>query len=152
MTERTQTDISNYLLGYRALIQLQILTRSIVLSDWLTSHPRNNIWWSGHPPPESWRTLWQMHFVWNWPPWSMCHPRVAEALYRQRQGAASMLWRLCLKDKVNCIAGWITYLSRCTATDQQFRNNVGCHTGFKWAGLSQHSYCLGHDQYSCSQM
>ena len=53
---------------------------------------------------------------------------------------------------MNCIAGWITYLSRCTATDQQFRNNVGCHTGFKWAGLSQHSYCLGHDQYSCSQI
>jgi hypothetical protein len=142
MTERNQTDRSIHLFGYRVLIKLQILTCSIVLSDWLISHPQNSICWSGHPPPESWRTVWQMHFVWNWPLWSKCRPSVVVVLYRQRQGAASTSWCWCLK--VHCILD-----NRCTATDQQFRNTVGCKTvGFKWTGLSQHSYCLGHDQHS----
>ena len=149
MTERNQTDRSNYLLRYRVLIMLQILTCSKVLSDWLTSHPQNSIWWSGHPLLESWRTVWQMHGLANWPPGSKCHLSVAEAPYWQRQGAASMSWHRCLNKNVKCIPVWITHLSRCTATDQQFRNTAGCKTvEFKWAGLSERSYCLGHDQYS----
>jgi len=149
MIESNQTDRSNYLLGYRVLINLQILTCSIVLSDWLTSHQQNSIWWSGHRPLGSWRTVWQMRGLSNWPPWSKCHLSVAAAPYRQRQGAASTSWCRYLNKNVKCIPVWITYLSRCTATDQQFRWTVGCKTvEFKWAGLSEHSYCLGHDQYS----
>ena len=125
ITKRNQTERSNYLLGYRVLVKIQILTCSIVLSDWLTSHPQNSIWWSGHPPPGSCRTVWQMRGLSNWPPWSKCHLRVAAALYQQRQGAASTSWCRCLNKNVKCIAVWITYLSRGIATDQQFRNTVG---------------------------